>query len=131
MRHPAASEAAACSAALTLALPLLLFLLLCASQLAAAQQQQAQQVQPQQDVAAQCPLAVRYEVSLGQGQSATPQVPIFLASLGLQNNANVSACGCGSLFWACLPQQWCLRAAGACPPPCQAGGVVGADHVPP
>ncbi|EFN52665.1 hypothetical protein CHLNCDRAFT_138610 [Chlorella variabilis] len=90
MRHPAASEAAACSAALTLALPLLLFLLLCASQLAAAQQQQAQQVQPQQDVAAQCPLAVRYEVSLGQGQSATPQVPIFLASLGLQNNANYS-----------------------------------------
>ncbi|KAI3430798.1 hypothetical protein D9Q98_009210 [Chlorella vulgaris] len=70
---------------------LLLALLLCAAACrpACAQQQAAEQ---QADVAAaQCAFSVRYEVSLGQGQTTTPSVPIFVASLGLQNNQNVSA----------------------------------------
>ncbi|PSC71845.1 serine threonine kinase [Micractinium conductrix] len=51
-------------------------------------------------IAAQCPLAVRYEVSLGQGLSGSggsgngtagsPTVPIFVAVMTVQNNANVS-----------------------------------------
>lgn len=44
-------------------------------------------------VAEQCPVSVRYAVSLGDprgGVGAAPSVPIFVAVVTLQNNANVS-----------------------------------------
>lgn len=41
----------------------------------------------------QCPVSMRYAVSLGtpQRNGGTPQVPIFVAVMTLQNNVNVSA----------------------------------------
>ncbi len=46
----------------------------------------------------QCPVSLQYAVSFGQSDensTSIPQVPIFVAGLTLQNNANVSA-GCGA-----------------------------------
>lgn len=52
----------------------------------------------------QCPVSLRYAVSLGQppdNGTSTPQVPIFVAVLTLQNNANVSvwAASAGWAWW--------------------------------
>ena len=38
-----------------------------------------------------CPVSVNYAVSLGQGGGDNSNVPIFVASLGITNNANVSS----------------------------------------
>jgi hypothetical protein len=88
---PGASKRQAASRALPQALFLNLLFLGCASNQACAQhpvaRRQQQQAQPD---GGQCPLFVRYEVSLGQGVSASPQLPIFVASMSLQNNENVS-----------------------------------------
>lgn len=64
------------------------------------------------ELSAQCPVSVRYEMSLGQGQAAAPQVPIFVASVTLQNNANVSAarhCRC-----SCIPAAGHTRVGACC-----------------
>ena len=77
-------------------------------------------------IAAQCPLAVRYEVSLGQGLSGSggsgngtagsPTVPIFVAVMTVQNNANVSG-GAGAGGRAAPTQalggRWVHRLAGS------------------
>jgi hypothetical protein len=86
----------------------LLLPLLAAAQPAATPQQQAPLPDDQQAAAAaQCPFSVRYEVSLSQGQSASPNVPIFVASMALQNNENVSnalaVCFSRGLACATLP----------------------------
>ena len=69
---------------------LLLLALLAGAPGAAAQQLADGQVQQVQQ---QCPVSLRYAVTLGQppaNGSSTPQVPIFVAVLTLQNNENVS-----------------------------------------
>ena len=39
-----------------------------------------------------CPVSIDYAVSLGEGGGDNSNVPIFVASLGITNNANVSGC---------------------------------------
>jgi hypothetical protein len=75
------SKAAGAAAAV-----LLLMLAAHAANPAAAQPPSQQQLD---ELSAQCPVSVRYEMSLGQGQAAAPQVPIFVASVTLQNSENV------------------------------------------
>ena len=84
MRRRQRSKAAGAAAAA--AAFLLLVLAAHAASPAAAQPPSQQQLD---GLSAQCPVSVRYEMSLGQGQAAAPQVPIFVASLTLQNNENV------------------------------------------
>lgn len=128
MREPAPSKGAppwrvARRAALLQALVALLLPLLAASQPAAPQQQpQALSGDQQAAVAAQCPFSVRYEVSLSQGQSASPNVPIFVASMALQNNENVSWVDCAAIGRAPLPA-WPLVPA-RLPPGCGASDAV-------
>lgn len=96
MAPGAASEAAAALARLARLLAALLLLACAAGPPGGA----AQQLTDGQlaVVEQQCPVSVRYAITLGEpeGNGTSAQVPIFVATMTLENNANVSRLGSSS-----------------------------------
>ena len=61
-----------------------------------------------------CPVSVNYAVSLGQGGGDNSNVPIFVASLGITNNANV--CSSKTIFLHITYTCCCIAAVALQPP---------------